>query len=128
MSIDDYRDRGYTPTPKQPEYYEERLQCEPRPKMREDYGRNQICPEVKSYYGAFDAIDRNDMLINELNDRLQRLRNCIEPILETTPETAAGKDSPRQDVSTLVMRMNTQAYSLENLNVFVEELISRVRL
>ena len=127
MSINDYRDRGY-PEVKVANHYEERLQCEPQPKMSQDYGRNPIRHEVKSYYGAFDAIDRNDMLINELNDRLQRLRNLIEPILETTPETAAGKDSPRQDVSTLVMRMNTQAYSLENLNVFVEELIGRVRL
>ena len=128
MSINDYRDRGYPEAPSRVGYYEERLQCEPRPKMSENYGKNAICPEVKSHYGAFDALDRNDILINELNDRLCRLRNSIEPILEITPETAAGKDSGRQDVSTLVARMNTQAIILENLNVFVEELIGRVRL
>jgi len=128
MSINDYRDRGYAPMPKQEMAYEERLQCEPRPKMSQDYGRNSICAEVKTHYGAFDALDRNDVLINELYDRLNRLRNCIEPILEITPEQKAGQDALRNDVSTLVARMNTQASILENLNNQVEDMIGRVRL
>lgn len=108
--------RGPVVQPKVSETYRETLQCEPHP-----------C-ETKQEYGAFHALDYNDVMLNELHDRICRLRNRIDSILEIVPETNPSDGAPRCDNSVLNSRLNTQGILLEHLNKLVEDMIGRVRL
>lgn len=106
---------------------------QPEPRVRESYREEvlQLKPEpveTETRYGTFQAIDYNDMLLTELHDRLCRLRNVLDPILEICPERAPEDNPKRNDNSVLNSRLNTQAIILENYNNLVEDLIGKVRL
>ena len=120
MSINDYRDRGYPQSPKQSGYYEERLQCEPAPKC--------VATETVTNYTAINALDWSDIMIRELADRIERLANVIDFVMEE-PSPHCGEDSqPRVNTTPLISRITCQGEVLESLNRRVENMIGRVRL
>lgn len=105
------------------------VQVEPRvSNTYRDTVVEQPCLASEQQQLTFQALDYNDMLLNELHDRVNRLRNRIDPILETLPECADNKSAGRIDNTILNSRVNTQSILLEHINEFVEDLIGRVRL
>ena len=122
MSINDYRDRGYAPMPKQEAVYEERLQCEPRPK------KLSTPTQTEHKYTAFDALDWSDVLIRELADRIERLSNMIESVMEEPHPQPESERAPMIVDTAIIARITAQGDVLETLNNRVENLIGRVRL
>ena len=121
MSIIDYRDRGY-PEPKPEVRYEERLQCEPRPK------KLSTPTETEHKYTAFDALDWSDVLILNLAERIARLSNLIDSVMEEPYPRPEAEKAPRITDTPMIARITAQGEVLESLNNQVEDMIGRVRL
>jgi hypothetical protein len=121
MANNEYRERGY-PEVRVANSYEERLQCEPRPK------KLSTPTQTDHKYSAFDALDWSDVLIRELADRIERLYTVIDPIMEEPYPQPEAEKSPRLVDTALIARITAQGEVLEALNNRVEKMIGRVRL
>ena len=94
------------------------------PKQRE----REVCPVVESKYGIHDAIDEVDVLINDLINRVVRLQNMLDSVLENVPETQQDVGGPRVSNSPMMGRINSHIDNLTQLNYHLETIIARVHL
>jgi len=90
--------------------------------------RPEQCEITESHYTAFDGLDWSDMMIRELADRIERLANVIDPVMEISGPECEEDSRPRVTNTTLIARITAQGEVLENLNRRVENMIGRVRL
>ena len=86
------------------------------------------CEVTESHYTAFDGLEWSDVMIRELADRIERLANVIDSVMEVSGPQCDEDSRPRVTNTTLISRITAQGEVLENLNRRVEDMIGRVRL
>jgi archaellum component FlaC len=129
MSINDYRDRGYAPIPKEEVAYEERLQCQPKMSRATMVGQPEIGPERESDYPSVqDIIGDTEKAIAGLNAQIGELSEQIKDILcEESPHTNPIP-GPRVSNSPLTHQIAFLADKIDELSDKVYRIRCRVTL
>lgn len=132
MSINSYRDRGeraYAPTPKQEAVYEERLQCEPRPKMSRAGDRAEIGPESETTYPtATEMLDDLFKTIESLEMETASLFARIDTVLTEDGPECNPTTGPRVSTSVLTYRIGHAADLIDELTRRIRRINRRVTL
>lgn len=129
MSINDYRDRGYPEPTKQSNYYEERLQCEPRPKMSRDYERTEIGPESEAPLPtATVMLDELFKTIESLEMETASLFARIDTVLTEDGPECHPTPGPRVSTSVLTYRIGHAADLIDELTRRIRRINHRVTL
>ena len=128
MSINDYRDRGYAPMPKQEAVYEERLQCEPKMSRRTMVGQPEIGPESETYPTATEMLDDLFKTIESLEMETASLFARIDTVLTEDGPECNPTTGPRVSTSVLTYRIGHAADLIDELTRRIRRINRRVTL
>ena len=129
MSINDYRDRGYAPMPKQEAVYEERLQCEPKMSRRTMVGQPEIGPESETTYPtATEMLDDLFKTIESLEMETASLFARIDTVLTEDGPECNPTTGPRVSTSVLTYRIGHAADLIDELTRRIRRINRRVTL